>query len=186
MVRRRATLGLVAVVLALACTACGSGGPVLTSHPNSVVEGAPRIHQGDTVTIGGMFACLDESGSVTVKTITAVNPTGLQVTEFGIRPNPSWKRSPTTGMGQLGVSRKTLSELQFPTSRVVDVKCGKNGEGVEFGLEVRKITRGEAGLSAIRVTYTSGGETKTFTFPLAVRLCNEEVAWAKRCRALEV
>lgn len=151
-----------------------------------VVEGAARVHQGDTVTIGGLFACLNRSGSVTVDSITAIKPTGLQVTGWGIRPNPSWIHSPTTGMGQLGVSRHTLAQLQFPATHQVTAKCGTLGQGVEFGLEVRKTTSAEAGLSKIRVTYTSGGSTKVLTYAHGVRLCNEQTAAAKTCRALKV
>jgi hypothetical protein len=151
-----------------------------------VLEGGARIHQGDTVTIGGLFACLDKSGSVKVDNITAIHATGLQVTGWGIRPNPSWKESPTTGRGQLGISRHTLASLQFSASQSVDTVCGPDGQGVEFGMEVQKTTSGEAGLSAIRITYTSGGDAKTFVFPHAVKLCNEDSARAKPCRALKV
>jgi hypothetical protein len=36
------------------------------------------------------------------------------------------------------------------------------------------------------VTYVSNGETKKLGYPIAVRLCNEDKAWAKTCRALKV
>ena len=162
-------------------------GPTLLTGPNGVSEGAARIHQGDTVTIGGMMACLSETGWVKVDSVTAGSATGLQVTGFGIRPNPAWISSPTTGRGELGVSRHALAQLKFPTSRVVNTRCEKgSAKAVEFGVEVRKTTSGEAGVSSFRFTYTSGGDTKTLTFPFAVRLCNEDKAWAKKCKALKV
>ena len=181
------SLGLVLLVFA------GWGlqnGPALTMNANSVTEGMPGIHRGDTVTIGSMFSCLDEPGSVTVTDISPVAATGLTVTGWAIRPNPYWKRPPSTRPGDdammIGVARRTLAKLQFPTSRVVDVQCGKNGEGFEFAVEVQKTTDGPAGASGWVVTYTSDGDTKQIEFPLAVRLCREDKAWAKSCEALKV
>lgn len=180
-------LGLGLLILA----GCGfQDGPALVSpNANSVTESAPRIHRGDTVTIGSMFGCLDKSGSVTVTDISPVGGTGLEVTGWAVRPNPFWKPTPSgppLADGQMiGVARTTLARLQFPTSRVVDVQCGSNGEGFEFAVEVQKTTNGEAGASGWVVTYTSGGDTKKLGFSLAIRLCNEE-GWAKSCQALKV
>lgn len=192
----RGAAGLGAGLTLALLTSCGHSGPSLTpgldengklvtSVPR-VTEGAARIHQGDTVTIGGMYACLDESGSVTIDDVAAVGEIGLEQTGWAIRPNPSWQPSPTTGRGQLGISRNTLAKLQFPVSRTANVKCGSLGQGYEFGVEVRKTTSGEAGLSEFKVTYTSGGDARTFVFHFAIKLCNEKVAWARPCRKLKV
>lgn len=167
----------------------GSDGPTLTSPDmHSVVEGAPRIHQGDTVTIGSMFGCLDETGSVSVTDIVPIDDTGLEVTGWAVRPNPYWKPGPPNPAhveGQIGVEPTTLAMLRFPASRVVDAACGKNGEGVEFAVQVRKTTSGEAGASGWIVTYTSDGKGKSLSFPLAVKLCNTK-AWSKSCEALRI
>jgi hypothetical protein len=84
------------------------------------------------------------------------------------------------------VGRTTLARLDFPADREVDVECGKRGEGVEFAVEVQKTTRGAAGATGCRVSCTSSGAARSLVFPVAVRLCNEDKASAKRCRALKV
>jgi hypothetical protein len=153
---------------------------------NAVTEGAARIHQGDTVTISSMFGCLSKSGSVTVTDIAPVNETGMKVTGWAVRPNPSWKApdpAPPVG-GQIGVARTTLAKLLCPDSRVLDVTCGKNGEGYEFAVQVQKTTSGEAGASGWVVTYTSDGKTRKLGYSIAVRLCNENSAEAEACTAL--
>lgn len=165
-------------------------GPVLMSPGvNGVTDGEPRIHRGDTVTIGSMFGCLDSPGSVTITDIAPTGGIGLEVTGWAVRPNPYWKPPGADRPGpegQIGVARTTLARLQLPSSRVVDAECGRNGEGFEFAAEVRKTTDGEAGASGWVVTYTSDGVTRTMSFPLAVRLCNDDKAWAKPCLALRV
>ena len=177
--------------LLLVLTGCGSDGPRLTSPGlHGVTEGAARVHQGDTVTIGSMFGCLDKSGSVTITDIAPVNGTGMKVTGWAVRPNPFWKKpdpAPPVG-GQIGVARMPLAKLLFPTSPVVDAQCkdpDKDGIGYEFAVQVQKTTSGEAGASGWVVTYTSDGKTKRVGYPIAVRLCNED-ADAKRCMALKV
>jgi hypothetical protein len=183
-----ARLGL-GLGLLLALIACGSDGPGLRSpNEQSVTEGAARIHQGDTVTIGSLFGCLDKSGSVAVTDIAPVNATGMKVTGWAMRPNPFWRApDPATPVGgQIGVERMTLAKLRFPTGNVVDARCGKSGEGYEFAVQVRKTTSGEAGASGWVVTYVSDGHTKKFGFTLAVRLCNEATADAPTCEALKV
>jgi hypothetical protein len=177
--------------LALALSSCGSDGPALTTpHPqNPVLEGAARVHQGDTVTIGSMFACLNQPGSVTITDIAPVHPNGLEVTGWAVRPNPFWKPAPANPAhvtGQIGVARAPLSELAFPSSRVVDATCGKNGEGFEFAVQVKKTTNGEAGASGWVATYKSDGKTKKFGFLLSVQLCNEKSSDSKKCNALKV
>jgi hypothetical protein len=175
--------------LLLAITACGSDAPALT-YPamNKVTEGAARIHRGDTVTIGSMFGCLDRKGSVTVTDIAAVNSTGLKVTGWAVRPNPFWKApDPAAPVGgQIGVERMTLTTLRFPTGKVLDATCGKDGKGYEFAVQVLKTTSGPAGASGWLVTYISDGQTKKLAFPLAVRLCSEKVSWSRQCTALKV
>jgi len=175
--------------LLLGASGCGSDGPRLTyPSANAVTEGAARVHQGDTVTIGSMFGCLNKSGSVTVTDIAPVHGTGMKVTGWAVRPNPSWKApdpDPPVG-GQIGVARTTLAKLLFPNSRVLHATCGKNGEGYEFAVQVKKTTSGEAGASGWVVTYASDGQTKRLGYPIAVRLCNEESADAKACTALKV
>src|SRR3954447_2186079 len=169
MVWRRVALGVCASALALSCTACGSAGPSLTSAGMaSVTEGAARVHQGDTVTIGSMFACLDTSGSVKVLKVEPVAPVGLKVTGWAIRPNPFWEGRPPPAnpahiRGQIGTARTTLARLAFPSSRTIDAdaQCGKQGRGYEFAVQVEKTTAGEAGAHAWTATYRSGGETKT-------------------------
>jgi hypothetical protein len=155
-----------------------------------VTEGAARIHHGDTVTIGSLFGCLNKPGSITIDTVEPVHPVGLHVTGWGLRPNPFWKppSSPNAAHvgGQIGIERTTLPRLGFTTDRTIDVKCGQHGEGYELAVQVEKTTGGEAGASGWVVTYTTERETKKFGFPLAVRLCNEDTAWSKQCRALKV
>jgi hypothetical protein len=183
-------LGLLLLLLLVPSRWGLKDGPDLTMTANSVTQGIPRIQEGDTVTIGSMFSCLDEPGSVTVTDISAVGATGLTVTGWAIRPNPYWKRPqsirPGDDASMIGAARRTLTKLQFPTSPVVDVECGKNGEGFEFAVEVLKTTDGAAGASGWVITYTSDGDTKQIEFPLATRLCKEDKAWAKACQALKV
>jgi hypothetical protein len=132
-----AALGL----LLTACGPLGNDGPALTSPgANSVVEGTARIHRADTVTIGSMFGCLDESGSIMIDNIEPVDPIGLEVTGWGLRPNPFWKPpgSPNAAHvgGQIGIERTTLPRLGFTTGRTIDVKCGQHGEGYELGVQL--------------------------------------------------
>lgn len=190
---RQSALGgaLVVVILALIgwliFQPFGGSGPKLVPTKYGGIVGLHSVHQGDTVTIGSMVTCLDESGSVTVDDVTAVAPVGAEVTGWAIRPNPVWKPSPTTDSALVDGpwSRKTLTALQFPTSHVVDVTCDeKTGRAVEFAVEMKKTTSAEAGVHAFRVTYTSDGNTMTYTFPLAARLCNEDNADAPACRTV--
>jgi hypothetical protein len=192
----KAKAGLGAGLTLLVLTSCGSGGPTLAAGLDGqgqlvvgfprTTEGAARVHKGDTVTIGSMVICLDKAGSVTINDVTAVGAVGLEQTGWAIRPNPSWQPSPTTGRGQLGVARRSLAQLEFPDSHVVDQKCGQGPESYEVGVQVQKTTTGEAGLHAVKVTYTSNGDTKTYVFNLGVRLCNEAKSWAKACHALKI
>lgn len=179
-------IGIGLVLLVLAGWSL-QGGPALTMNANNVTQGVPRIQRGDTVTIGSMFSCLDQPGSVTVTDISPVGATGMRVTGWALRPNPYRQRPPSTRPGDdvtmIGVARRTLTRLQFPTSRVVDVQCGENGEGFELAVEVQKTTHGAAGASGWLVTYTSDGEPEQIEFPLAVRLCRQDKAWAKSCQA---
>lgn len=170
-----------ATAAALLTTGCGSAGPTLTadSAQNGATEGAPRVHQGDTVSIGSMFACLSAAGSVTVTQVTPVDPVGLKVTGFAMLPRPD-------GRQWLGVEPKTLSALNLPTGRTLNATCDNHGRGYEFVVQVEKTTRGEAGAAGWLVTYSSEGHTKQYGFALAVRLCNENVAWARSCTALKV
>jgi hypothetical protein len=187
----QALAGLGLGLFLTACGPLGNDGPVLTS-PNggAVLEGTARIHQGDTVTIGSMFGCLDKPGSITIDIIVPVHATGLQVTGWALRPNPFWKHpsspNPAGIGGQITVARAPLSRLGFTADKHVDVKCGKHGEGYEFAVQVEKTTAGEAGASGWVVAYTTDGKTKLFGFPIAVKLCNEKVSWSKACRALKV
>jgi hypothetical protein len=174
----------------LTLTACGSGnGPALTAPFAPAIQGAARVHDGDTVTIGSMVGCLNKSGSITVDNITPVHPTGLTVTGWAIRPNPFWKAPPPNPAhigGQIIVARAPLSRLAFPSGHQVNVQCGKNGQGFEFAVQVRKTITGPAGASGWVVTYTSDGKTKKFGFPIAVRLCDQNTAASKACTALKV
>ena len=96
----KALVGLVSGLL-LVLTGCSSDGPSLTyGHMSQVTEGEPRVHQGDTVSIGSMFACLDKAGTVTVTNISPINATGMKVTGWAVRPNPFWiapDRAPHVG-----------------------------------------------------------------------------------------
>jgi hypothetical protein len=146
----------------------------------TVTEGAARVHQGDTVSIGSMVACLNKSGSVKVLSIAPVHPVGLKVTGWTIRPNNG---------GQIGTARASLSELGIPHIRTVGprAKCVDNtGQGEEFIVQVVKTTTGEAGAHAWKAIYVSDGQTKTFTWTLTVKLCNENWADSKACTALKV
>jgi hypothetical protein len=190
---KRAVIAALVACPALVIASCGSTGPRLTSPgANSVGEGQPRVHFGDTVTIGSMVACLDRAGTVTVTDMTAVNPIGLKVTGWGLRPNPFWQGAPpsppnlTNIGGQITVVHATLSRLGFTADHHIDATCGKRGEGYEFAVQVQKTTAGEAGASGWVVTYKTGDETRKLGFALAVVLCNEKVSWSKRCNALKV
>ena len=184
--------GVAAVLLALACIVSGCGGsdgPSLTyPSANVVTEGADRVHQGDTVTIGSMFGCLNKPGRVTVLSVTPVKPVGLKVRGFGVRPNPFWKHTPGAG-GQIMVARSTLAALNFSADRSVTVECnrgGQEGAGYEFAVEVEKTASGEAGASGWIVTYKTGDDTRKLGYPIRVRLCNENSSDAAKCQALKV
>jgi len=189
----RNALAVLGLGLFLALTGCGgSNGPTLVSPGlHRVLQGAARVHRGDTVSIGSMFACLDKKGSVTLTGIAPLNGTGMKVTGWAARPNVSWKKpdpAPPIG-GQIGVARATLARLLFPTSKVIDAQCknpARDGIGYEFAVQVEKTTNGEAGASGWVVTYTSDGKTKKIRYPFAVVLCNEKSADAKACRSLRV
>ena len=188
---RRVVVGFIAS-LCLGLAACGSEGPRLTTPPGAASEDQPRVHLGDTVTIGSMFGCLDRAGTVTITDIAAVDPVGLEVTGWGLRPNPFWEGAPPSppnlaGIGgQITVVHKTLSRLGFTADYPIHAKCGDHGEGYEFAVQVEKTTAGEAGASSWVVTYKTGDETRKLGFPLAVKLCNEKVSWSTKCNALKV
>ena len=189
--RRVAVLGLVFGLLCIAVWVIGTNGPVLaTPNGRVVTKVAVRIHHGDTVSIGSMVVCLNKPGSITIEKVQAVHAIGLRVTGWGLRPNPLWKfpgsPDPSDVGGQLGIERTPLRRIGFNAGDVLEVPCGKHGEGYELAVQVGKTTTGEAGASGWMVTYRTEGKTKTFVFPIAVKLCNEKVSWSKKCRALEV
>lgn len=192
MTTSRVVVAGLGATLLLGAAGCGVTGPRLTSPPGAVSEGQPRVHLGDTVTIGSMFGCLDRAGTVTVTDIAAVDPIGLRVTGWGLRPNPFWEGAPpsppnlTNIGGQITVVHEPLSRLGFTADYPVDAKCGDHGEGYEFAVQVEKTTAGEAGASGWVVTYKTGDETRKFGFALAVVLCNERDTRAKKCDALKV
>jgi hypothetical protein len=176
-------LALFLATSAVTLTACGSEGPSLTL-PNMIAgatEGAARVHQGDTVSIGQLVACLNKPGTVRVLSMSAVDPVGLKVTGWGLRQN--------TG-NQIAVGRGDLAFLGVPTDvhKIGPASTCKKGtpQATEFVVQVTKTTRGEAGATAWRVTYVSDGQTKTFTWPLTVVLCNETSSDSKKCDALKL
>ena len=188
---RAAVLGLVVGLLVIVVCVIGTNGPLLASpHRRAVTEVAAGIHRGDTVSIGSMVGCLNKPGSITIEKVDAVHAIGLRVTGWGLRPNPFWEfrssPAPSDVGRQLRIEKTPLRRLGFFAPHVLVQPCGKHGAGYELAVQVEKTTRGEAGASGWAVTYTTEGKTKTFVFPIAVRLCNEKVAWAKQCRALKV
>ena len=192
MTTSRAATVTVGAALLVAVGGCGSTGPHLTSPPGAVSEAQPRVHLGDTVSIGSMFGCLDRAGTVTITDITAVDPIGLKVTGWGLRPNPFWQGAPPsppnrTGIGgQITVVHKTLARLGFTADHDIDAQCGDHGEGYEFAVQVEKTTAGEAGASGWVVTYKTGDQTRKLGMALAVELCNENDTRSKKCEALKV
>lgn len=189
--RRVAVLGVVFGLLFIVVCVIGTNGPVL-APPNGrvVTKVAARIHRGDTVSIGSMLGCLNKPGSITFEKVDAVHAIGLRVTGWGLRPNPLWdfpgSPDPSDVGGQLGIEKTPLRSLGFMADHVIVVPCGKHGDGYELAVQVLKTTTGEAGASGWVVTYRTEGKTKTFVFPLAVKLCNEKVSWSKQCSALKV
>jgi hypothetical protein len=122
--------------------------------------------------------------------VEPVHAIGLRVTDWGLRPNPFWEfpnsRDSLDAGGELGIEKTSLRRIGFMAGVVLETPCGKHGDGYELGVQVEKTTTGEAGASGWVVTYRTEGETKTFVFPIAVRLCNEKVSWSKQCEALKV
>jgi hypothetical protein len=187
--KRAAGLGALALGATLLISSCGSGPKLSSPGENSVTEGAARVHEGDTVTIGSLMACLNKPGSVTITNVEPLHPTGIEVTGWALRPNPFWKKAPHNPAnigGQIGVARAPLSQLAFPASRKIDTKCGDKGEAYEIAVQVKKVTSGEAGASGWIATYDSGGKTRKIGFTVAVKLCNEDSADAKPCQDLKV
>jgi len=160
--------------------------PPVIGDPISAVEGFPRIHQGDTVSIGLQVLCLNKTGSITIKSVTADNASGMQLTGWAMRPNPFWKPPKIPLGGLLSLRKAPLDQLGYTQRKTIDEKCAKNGEGYEIAIQAVKTTDGPAGASSFTVTYDTDGHTKHYTVNLAVFLCTENTSSSKACHTLKL
>lgn len=174
-VRVRIAMSL-AGIGALPCllTGCGSGSPSLAAPGlNGGEAGYSRVRLGQSVSIGFEgTVCLDQAGEVTVTGITPIEPHGLRVIGFALRPNENWRPTPSPlGSAFLGMDRRSLATLGF-IGRKVDAVCHpKTGSGYEPGVRVVKTTTGTATSAGWMIWYTSHGHSGTFQWPLAIDLC---------------
>jgi hypothetical protein len=149
---------------------------------NSAALGVPRAQLGDRWSIGmESTICLDRPGKVELTSVTPVQPHGLRVIGFAVRPNQNWK--PTQGVPGdfLGAARAPLRHFGF-TSRAVDVACDHNSpKGYELAVRVLKTTSGSAVASGWVVTYRASERTGRLAIPIALLLCPAKSASAKRC-----
>jgi hypothetical protein len=154
--------------------ACGSD-PASLAAPGlgSGGDSYGRVEVGHPVSIGfeGTI-CLDKPGNVIVTGITPVQPHRLRVIDFALRPNENWRPTPSPlGRDFLGMDARSLDRLGFK-GHIVDAVCHPNtGSGYEPAVRVVKTAGGEATSAGWTISYTSGGHTGTFHWPLALDLC---------------
>jgi hypothetical protein len=175
----------------LAVTACLAAGCGLIHHPPRIVdpsggnwasEGQASVQRGDELSIGmESTLCLDRAGSVELKAVEPLRPVGVRVTEFGLRPNQTWKPTQGTPGEFLGMEREPLKDFGF-TGRTVDVACNrKTGAGYELAVRVEKTTAGPGQAAGWKVSYASDGHVETVTVPLGINLCPDQTINPQTC-----
>ena len=87
----------------------------------------------------------DKAGAVTVTGITPIQPHGLRVVGYALRPNENWRPTPSPlGRAFLGMERRSLARLGFK-GHTGDAVCHpRTGSGYEPAVRVVKTTTGKA------------------------------------------
>jgi len=137
--------------------------------------------------------CLDEPGSVTVRSIELANPAGgLALRRFSVRDSPE-----SGSMSYLQDQRTTLSAAGYPEEGpfVVDQVCPDSREDESedrislLGFEVERGDESNDGpgyATGLVVTYDSSGHERSAFVGFAVLLCPGQVARRPDCDVHEV
>lgn len=177
---------LLALVAVFACAGCflrhDTVRVVEPGVPNSVGEGAARIHPGQPVSIGSMDVCLDRPGTASIDRVTMVGLVGggIAVDDWTLVKHPEQE----TDMF-IGTDRRSLRSYHRPLTHTVDVVCDPSGRFDELVVQVHRTDGQNAGFHAFRIDWSSTDDHGTILVPLAIELCNGD-AGAAPCSRLGV
>jgi hypothetical protein len=175
---RLRSIAAVLIGLGLAgCTPAASDpGLRVAGNPTPAMVLASNVAASQPVTFGSIILCLEEAGSVTVRTVELVEPSGsVRLESFALRPNPFVRQQPG-----VGAERSTLEDLEFDVSakQVVDTECAGAGEdetwdgGSELAFQVSYDGTSEAASASLNVTYEyAPSTTRVLAIPFGVALC---------------
>ena len=130
------------------------------SHP----ESAP----GEPFSVGIAHLCLDGADSATVDAVT-VDPTGLTVVDFAVRPVPPDRRS------ALASAEVPLREQGFSGDRRLTLPCGA-GDGAELAVELQRGELTPAWTEGFDVHWSAGLRSGVLRVPVQVALCSAQDA----------
>jgi hypothetical protein len=175
---RLRSIAAVLIGLGLAgCTPAASDpGLRVAGNPTPAMVLASNVAASQPVTFGSIILCLEEAGSVTVRTVELVEPSGsVRLDSFALRPNPFVRQQPG-----VGAERSTLEELEFDPSvaQVVDTECPGEGEdetwdgGSELAFQVSYDGSTETASASLNVTYEyASSGSRVLAIPFGVALC---------------
>lgn len=129
-------------------------------------EEVPRVSVGAPITTEGFMVCLDAPGSAELTAVVPVGASGLEVTDFAVRPNPY------TRGGELADMYGSLPAKYFvPGHRTVDRPCGKPGDSTDIGIEVVRTGDAVGRATSFRIEYRSGTSSRHLDLPYELVLC---------------
>lgn len=161
-----AVAGLLAVLVPVGWWVLGSSplrntfGGFGVSHLGS----APGV----SFSVGIAHLCLDGADSATVDAVT-VDPTGLTVVDFAVRPVPSGRSS------ALSSAESSLRELGFTGDRRLTLPCGA-GDGAELAVEIERGELSPAWTEGFDVHWSAGLRSGVLRVPVQVALCSPQEA----------
>jgi hypothetical protein len=150
--------------------------------PPLVSAGVAATRPGQPVIWGSMMLCVSKAGTARITSVQPVKPIGgLEVDDFSVRPNPLLHNS-----SLIADARGSLKQNDFVGSRAVTTSCGspRSGKAVELAVQASRPTDADAASESWLINYTIDGQSKSLTYPMAVRICGERSPTAPACRKL--
>ncbi len=152
---------------------------VKTDHWTGV--SSPPIAPGVSTTHGlGGLVCVDGPGTVTIDSMTPIDPAGgLTVTGFALRPSPTARGLDSTGElpDFFGSSSRPIDQVPGfgKGGRTATIRCGSHDLGHEVGWTMHKTEDVNAISHGFLLHYTaSDGDSGTLVLPQVWMLCKQK------------